>query len=41
MASGILNVEVEIRESLLTRHVGPKLRKPLRSFDRTVELLES
>ena len=41
MAREILDVEVEIRESLVTRHVGPKLRKPVRSFDPPVELLES
>ena len=40
MASEILDVEVEIRESLATRHVSPKLRKPVRSFDPTAELFE-
>ena len=40
VASEILDVEVEIRESVVTRYVGPKLRKPVRSFDPIAELLE-
>ena len=40
VADEILDVEVEIRESVVTRYVGPNLRKPVRSFDPTAELLE-
>ena len=40
MAREILDVVVEIREPLVTRHVGPKFQKPVRSFDPTAELLE-
>ena len=39
-ARNILDVEVEIRESVVTRYVGPQLRKPALYFDPTVEVLE-
>jgi len=36
----IHDVEVEIRESVVTRYVGPPLEKPVDSHDPTAELLE-
>ena len=40
IANRILDVEVEIRESVVIRYVGPRLRKSVRFFDPTAELLE-
>ena len=39
-ARNILDVEVEIRESVVTRYVGPQLQKPALCFDPTAEVLE-
>lgn len=39
-ASKILDVEVEIRESIVTRYAGPNLRKPAFFGDPTAELLD-
>ena len=40
IANNILDVEVEIRESIVTHYTGPMLRKPVRSTDPTAQLLE-
>ncbi|KAG0129316.1 hypothetical protein HOY82DRAFT_652199 [Tuber indicum] len=40
VANKILDVEVEIRESVVTRYVGPQLLKPVRSIYPTASLLE-
>ncbi|RPB02767.1 hypothetical protein L873DRAFT_1841621 [Choiromyces venosus 120613-1] len=39
-ANKILDVEVEIRESIMTRYISPKLRKPIDSFYPTAQLLD-
>jgi len=40
VANGIHDVEVEIRESVVTRYVGPKLEMPAPPSDPTAELVE-
>jgi len=40
VANSIHDVEVEIRESVVTRYIGPKLHKPVPPSDPTAQLLE-
>lgn len=40
IANNIQDVEVEIRESVVTHYTGPMLRKPVRSTDPTAQLVE-